>query len=506
MNIFYVETNIYYAIASGVFDLLLFLLIITRYADISGHSKAFRNWTIALSITCFAEALLYLASPSGILPVTAVAVITLIIRIPQGILLVIYSFNYSSEQVKAHRIWPIAAGIICPVLYCFSALLDRAHFTPVISSVGLYLVFMIFESRNYDSLHEMVAKVKKQNDLASRKTAEKDKIFSEITDDMVRPLDEMKDMTRKIEKITTDPAICERAVQVEASEEILSFLIRDIFDLVGLNGSGITFNERRFHITEVMSDIIFMMKPYAANKGLTFECISDPDIPEIWLGDDIRLRQILVNLCGNAVKYTTNGIVRLYVSEATDGGLIFVVSDTGVGIRKEDIPYLFTKYDDLYKEDNSHIKGTGLGLSIADSFVKMMDGDIRIESVYGRGTEFIIRLPLRKGEQIREVDSLLDTDTGLTFYEGDDNEYRRVLSLFAETAPAIRQSILHRNASTQQNLLSLYNAARTIGAKALTLELKQAIDNNGAVSGSFPEIFDETLYRVKGYAGQRMMI
>lgn len=506
MNIFYVETNIYYAIASGIFDLTLFLLIITRYADIADHSREFRDWIIALSITCFAEIPILLTVPYGIMSQTDADILTLIIRIPQGIFLIRYSYYYAKEHIKVNRLLSVAVGSICFFLYCTSCFYDRNHIAPTLASVGAYLVFMIVESRNYSGMHEMVEKVKAQNELAKKNTEEKNRLFAEITDDMVRPLEEMKEMTRKIKKITTDPSIYERAVQVESSEEILSFLIRDIFDLVNLNVNGMKFNERRFHITEVISDITFMMKPLASNKGLTFECLIDPEVPEIWLGDDIRLRQILVNICGNAVKYTSSGLARLYVSEAADGGLIFVISDTGIGIRKEDIPYIFMRYDNLYKEKNSHISGTGLGLAIADSFVKKMNGTIKIESVYGRGSEFIIRLPLWKGEQIKEEDSLLDTDTGLSFYEGDDNEYRRVLSLFAETAQSMKSAILKKNLSETHDLISLYRASQTIGAKALSLELKHAIDNNGNVSGSFPEIFDETLYKVRGYAGQRMMV
>jgi CheY-like chemotaxis protein len=139
-----------------------------------------------------------------------------------------------------------------------------------------------------------------------------------------------------------------------------------------------------------------MFKHVAHNKGLEFFYESTGEIPHCLLGDDIRLRQVLTNICGNAVKFTAEGYVKLSLSATTDK-LIFKIEDTGSGIHKEDIPKLFHAFEQVNKTKHRNIVGSGLGLSICKSFVEMMGGEIIVESEYGHGSAFTIAIPIVKG-------------------------------------------------------------------------------------------------------------
>ena len=133
------------------------------------------------------------------------------------------------------------------------------------------------------------------------------------------------------------------------------------------------------------------------DKGLDFKIEIDESIPNELCGDEVRIRQILTNLLNNAVKYTSKGSVRLTLNGTRlDGrGLLlkFMVSDTGIGIKEEDIEKLFTKFERLEMEQNSTVEGTGLGLVITKRLLEMMNGNISVESEYSKGSVFTVTIP-----------------------------------------------------------------------------------------------------------------
>jgi CheY-like chemotaxis protein/anti-sigma regulatory factor (Ser/Thr protein kinase) len=145
-----------------------------------------------------------------------------------------------------------------------------------------------------------------------------------------------------------------------------------------------------------------MFSYVAKNKNLDFKVESETELPDYLFGDDVRLRQVLINICGNAVKFTENGGITLSVNTEGDT-LAFTIADTGMGIRQEDLPRLFKAFEQLDQVKNRSVVGTGLGLSITKAFVDMMGGSVSVESEYGKGTAFTVRIPIIKGnpENIR---------------------------------------------------------------------------------------------------------
>jgi signal transduction histidine kinase/CheY-like chemotaxis protein len=174
-------------------------------------------------------------------------------------------------------------------------------------------------------------------------------------------------------------------------------IINDILDMSKIESGKFELSPVNYSLPLLAENITTMFSFIAHNKNIEFLYEAIGDLPETLYGDDIRLRQVLVNICGNAIKFTKTGSVKLSMQVDNDK-LIIKIKDTGMGIRNEDIPGLFNAYEQTDKVKNRTIVGTGLGLSISKSFIGMMDGDIIVESEYGHGTTFTIIIPLVLGD------------------------------------------------------------------------------------------------------------
>ncbi|MCL2011073.1 MAG: ATP-binding protein [Synergistaceae bacterium] len=184
---------------------------------------------------------------------------------------------------------------------------------------------------------------------------------------------------------------------INHSATSLLSIINDILDMSKIESGKMELIPVDYDFFVFLDNMHSMFTYVAQEKGLEFKLETDACAPHYLFGDDIRLRQVIVNICGNAVKFTEKGYVRLKVINAGDT-LIFEISDTGRGIRREDIGKLFSAFQQTDAEKNRAIAGTGLGLAICKSFVEMMGGAIAVESEYGEGTTFTVTVPLVMGD------------------------------------------------------------------------------------------------------------
>ena len=187
------------------------------------------------------------------------------------------------------------------------------------------------------------------------------------------------------------------AENIQGSGRMLLALINDILDFSRIEAGRMDIVPVEYKVSETMSEIVSMVQIQAKNKGLGFDAVIDPETPSVLFGDEIRVRQIIVNLLNNAVKYTDSGSVsiRIEPENTEDFGvtLAITVSDTGIGIKEEVLPTLFDAFARMDQERNRGIEGTGLGLSIVRQLVDLMDGEITVDSIYGEGTTFRVTLP-----------------------------------------------------------------------------------------------------------------
>jgi|GEM_PF-404311 len=186
------------------------------------------------------------------------------------------------------------------------------------------------------------------------------------------------------------------------SSKLLLSIINDILDLSKVEAGKMEIIPAMYETASLIADIVQLNIMYIGSKKIEFELEVDERLPIFLVGDELRIKQILNNLLSNAFKYTSTGEVKLMIKtgETTEDGsimLVISVSDTGQGISKEQIDKMFSiEYTRFNLEQNREIEGSGLGMSITYSLVKMMEGDIKVESEPNKGSTFIVSLPQKK--------------------------------------------------------------------------------------------------------------
>lgn len=173
-------------------------------------------------------------------------------------------------------------------------------------------------------------------------------------------------------------------------------IINDILDISKLDSGKQELSCNNYHTASLLQDVYHIIDIQAKKKGLSFEMNTDPRIPNELYGDMARVRGILINLLNNAVKYTKEGSVvfniRLLSIRDKTASLEYSITDTGIGLKEESLQHLFDSFARFDTRRNSSIEGTGLGLAIVNGYVKLMNGTIKVDSIYGRGTTFTVTL------------------------------------------------------------------------------------------------------------------
>ena len=209
------------------------------------------------------------------------------------------------------------------------------------------------------------------------------------------PLPDREDAAKIVDSISS------YAGSIQSAGSSLLSIINDILDISKVEAGKIDIVAGEYALSSILSDVSSMISFKAEEKGLAFVVDVDETLPNGLYGDKVRIRQILVNLLNNAVKFTDRGCILLKVRGEDEGAweagqtarLQICIKDTGIGIKPEDIGKLFTKFNRVDLKRNSTIEGTGLGLAITQSLLTMMGGSIRVESQYGVGSTFMITLP-----------------------------------------------------------------------------------------------------------------
>ncbi len=213
-----------------------------------------------------------------------------------------------------------------------------------------------------------------------------------------------------------------------AGDNLLA-IINGILDFSKIEAGRMEIVNGEYSLGALLNDVYNMFLFRADGKGIGFIVEVDETIPDRLFGDEVRIRQVMTNLLSNAVKYTDAGSVKFGVHRVDDapisaGELItldIVVSDTGIGIKKEDIDKLFTKFERVDLDKNSSVEGTGLGLPITRDLLTLMGGQIGVESTYGTGSKFTVYLP-QKVISAEPVGDFRGRFTEDTYEEGADGE------------------------------------------------------------------------------------
>lgn len=225
----------------------------------------------------------------------------------------------------------------------------------------------------------------------------KTKFLANMSHEIRTPINAILGMNEMVMRENKDKNIEGYVNDIESAGHMLLALINDILDLSKIDAGKMTIVEQPYELSSMLNDMIQAIRPRIEKKCLEFHVEIDETLPSMYLGDEIRVKQIVNNLLTNAAKYTDEGSVTLRVAgERKDQEtmiLRFTVSDTGQGIKEENIDKLFESFTRLEEKKNASVEGTGLGLHIASHLLKQMNGTISVESVYGEGSVFAVCIP-----------------------------------------------------------------------------------------------------------------
>lgn len=254
-----------------------------------------------------------------------------------------------------------------------------------------------------DKMQALEALEKSQNDLkeAVIKAESADKAKSDFLANMSHeirtPLNAILGLNELIQRESSEDNIHTYSSGIADSGNTLLALINDVLDISKIEAGRMELVPIDYKLSDLVREVNNMIQIRCKEKGLNFFIQANPEIPNLLYGDQTRIRQILVNILNNALKYTDKGSVTLkldYEKKTADKiNLILSAIDTGIGIREEHLPLLFESFKRIDLKKNRTKEGTGLGLAITKSFVELMGGTIDVSSVYGEGSTFIIVIP-----------------------------------------------------------------------------------------------------------------
>ncbi|MCL2399401.1 MAG: ATP-binding protein [Defluviitaleaceae bacterium] len=262
----------------------------------------------------------------------------------------------------------------------------------------------LFTRTNNIIEHMQLAKLEAES--ASKAKSE---FLSKMSHEIRTPMNAIIGMSEIILRENLSHTARDQAATIKQSGNHLLSIINDILDLSKVESGKLKITNVEYLFHSTIHDVINMVKMRMSNPEVQFVVYMGHDIPNELFGDEVRLRQILINILANAVKYTQKGHISLDISgkKANDDTLLLTIKikDTGIGIKPEDIDNLFCEFAQFDLEKNQNVEGTGLGLHIAKSLITLMGGEVEVNSVYGEGSEFVISLPQKYGKVNYETPS-----------------------------------------------------------------------------------------------------
>ena len=260
--------------------------------------------------------------------------------------------------------------------------------------------FLVWRIMTWTIIRRQYKEIAAAKDEAERANSAKSRFLANMSHEIRTPINTIMGMDEMIlrEDATGAPkayfmSIMNYAFDIKTASESLLGLVNDILDISKIESGKMHLVEQEYSPEEEIRSMIKMIRVRSEQKDLSFGVEIDENIPKRLYGDKGKIKQVTLNLLTNAVKYTEKGgfVLRVNVLEKNTEKckLRFSVKDTGIGVREEDIGKLFNAFERLDEERNSAIQGTGLGLDISRQFAELMNGELKCESVYGEGSDFI---------------------------------------------------------------------------------------------------------------------
>lgn len=281
--------------------------------------------------------------------------------------------------------------------FCLKQRFYQGHVRQILDRFGkntgyVILILDVTETRNY------IEEIKRIREQAEQANIAKSAFLANMSHEIRTPMNAIVGLSDVIMEESRGRKVYEYACDIKSSSRNLLALINDILDISKVEAGRMELVSADYHVKTMVNEVLNMMDVVASQHGLMLESRFDMSIPCRYLGDEGRIKQILINLLNNAVKFTQKGYVRISVAgvqgetEDTER-LVFRIEDTGCGIREEELSGIFDNFKQVDSKRNRSVEGTGLGLSITKRLVELMQGTIEVQSVYGEGSVFTVEIP-----------------------------------------------------------------------------------------------------------------
>jgi len=299
-------------------------------------------------------------------------------------------------------------------------------------------------------VRQQIELAKKEKEVAERTAQLKHQFMTNMSHEIRTPMNAIVGMTRLLLTKDPKPEHLRYLNAIRMSADNLLVIINDILDFSKIEAGKIVIEHVDFHIGEVLQSIRDMLLPKVEEKGLQLKIDIGPGIPDRITGDPTRLNQVLINLAGNAVKFTGHGSIEIKTSLQNKEGnklwILFEVSDTGIGIAPQYIDTIFDSFTQAGSDITRKFGGTGLGLSISKQLVGLMGGDILVQSELNKGTTFSFTIAFDEPEKQYESekagvldDKAMKKLNMLKVLLVEDNEFNRMVAedTLTETLPGL---------------------------------------------------------------------
>ena len=297
------------------------------------------------------------------------------------------------KQIERKKVLPLFIFIVFGVI-CGTIQQQNPNITLMGCAESFICFLMYFTIENPDvKMIEQLNIAKEQADKANRAKTD---FLSSMSHEIRTPLNAIVGFSNALNENPNLPEAVKNDVKdiLTASDNLLE-IVNGVLDISKIEANKIEIIKKEYDTKKVFDELIKLTKVRIGEKPIEFESKIDESIPRVLYGDNVRVKQVILNLLTNAAKYTDEGKITFKINSVIKDDiirLIISVEDTGKGIKQDDINKLFTKFERLDEERNTTIEGTGLGLAITKRLLELMGGRIVVQSVYGKGSKFTVTL------------------------------------------------------------------------------------------------------------------
>ena len=242
-------------------------------------------------------------------------------------------------------------------------------------------------------------KLKKLNEELKRSSDLKSSFLANMSHEIRTPMNAVIGLAEMALREDLSPTVEGYVRQIVSSGQLLLTIINDVLDFAKIEAGKLDIIYSEYNVMQMISDVGSAVMPRIGNKDIELIMDVNPRIPKMLVGDCVRIKQVLINLATNAVKFTDSGTVTIWIDFIKKSDfeitLLASVQDTGIGIKEEDMGRLFDSFTQLESWKDRTVEGTGLGLAISKNLVTLMNGNMLVESKYGVGSKFAFQVPQR---------------------------------------------------------------------------------------------------------------